>query len=226
MSADDGTQNVSPPEVIRYYVRWYADKYNPETIITEGDRGAVVGEFEKSLIELGYDSKDMEKIHEKRRLICGFFFGAIDKPLEAMSAKNLTSAQIYALKRWVGFWKSEDGKWQHRQGFLAEFAWVRSQILLFQNMAKNRPALTIGQVCNELWPDIADRVRKSPYATERGGMVDAGLQVGGAILSESDKPFVAEKPKYVPHAEHAMPVFVNPVDTLVFAAEFDLSELL
>lgn len=196
--------NVSEPIVIRYWIRHYAAKFEaadfvdperedyPGTIQDYGNAfikrniGAVTGEMQKALKELGYKGDDL---NANRRLILCFLFGDESQPIGPLSSNQLMAGQVYGLKRWISA-KKIDGQWMPRRGFVEELAWVRSTSEMIQTRGKLYiPEMSLGQVIADVFPDIENRAMKQPFDIEHDGMVAAGLCLGGALTKVMDAPF-------------------------------------
>ena len=101
---------IAPPLAVRNRLLEYS-KRPVET--TRGDLGAVVGEFNRALEDTYSVPAETDT---SRYIVWGFCFTPDDQPFQMLRSKDLTDGQIFALKKWIGFYKTEE-EWTHRPTF-------------------------------------------------------------------------------------------------------------
>lgn len=173
---------VASPKAVRERLLEYAERPHIET--THGDRGAIIGAFEDVLLDV---KGNIEDVNERRYIVWGLCFGKEDAPLEMIRSGALESGQIFALKKWVGFFKDElTDKWCTRESFCMEVRQVYEVASLF-HMLDNNPLKEKGD-STTLGEWIAG-LSTALYKIEKAGMVQSATEhLGGVITAPLKEP--------------------------------------
>ena len=162
--------NVASPKAVRKRLAEYAQR-PVDWEITKGDKGAIVGAFNDALQDV---PGKLEEEH-KRYLVWGFCFTPDDQPLTLMRSKNLEDGHIFALKKWVGFYKDDVDEWQQRETFRMEVRQVFTLAAMFHSLDKKGDSMTMG----EWLAGLEDVVHK----IEKAGMVQSAVDDLGGVVT-------------------------------------------
>ena len=197
---------VASPKRVREGIKHYSKNPQP---ITQGDMGALVGVFNK-ILEYS-PNHTTETVDQKRYLVWGFCFSNDESMFRPMRSKNLDPAHFYALKKWCGFWKDDEGKWQRRAGFDTEVKQVLTIAETFHFIIASDKSnnLTMGEMMQAL--------DSSVHKIIKGNMIQSALNdLGGMATGEiEDTPEYEEafskpiRPEYKPTAVTIAPA---PID--------------
>lgn len=162
---------TASPLAIRLRVIEYS-KRPLMTEITTGDLGAVVGEFNRvfenipGLKEFSPDTC--------RYLTWGFCFIPDDQTFQIIKSKDLTDHQIYALKKWVGFYKDEKDKWQRRTAFPFEARGVFNSANAIHFMERQGPPTPM--------QDYLKSLTATTFEIDTNGVVQSAVEDLGGTL--------------------------------------------
>lgn len=169
--------NIASPKMVRERLKYYSQ--NQAVEISAGDRGALVGVFNKVL---EYTSNHTtETVDQRRYLVWGFCFTPDDKVFRPLRSKELEPAQFYALKKWCGFWKDDDNIWRRRDGFDAEVKQVLTLAEAFHFV------IASGKGSDLLMGEMMSGLDAVEHKIIKGGMVQSSVDsMGGAVTGIMD----------------------------------------
>jgi len=164
------------PKAVRARLLEYVNRPHDEE--ANSKPGIVVAKFNEALAE-AYST--VAGADARRYLVWGFCFGKPEERLHEIRSADLTTGQIFALKKWIGSHKIMD-EWTERAEFVYEARWVLAlcSTLLHLQDEPNYPllgeflaglteyqmdaergmpseiALSLGGVPQEIAPDVED----------------------------------------------------------------------
>ena len=166
---------IASPKAVRKRLAEYAQR-PIEWEATKGDRGALVGAFNDALQDV---PGKLEKEH-KRYLVWGFCFTPDDQPLTLMRSESLYDGHIFALKKWVGFYKDDKDEWQQREEFCMEVRQIFALASMFHALDKKGDPMTMGEWLAGLEEAI--------HEIEKSGMVQSAVDdLGGVVTATGGK---------------------------------------
>lgn len=175
-----------PPNVVRagidYRIKEHASIKNPP-VISKGYLGAITSLIEKSFATQKFlenkreNESEAERVQRCRRLVYGFLFGELDKPVDPINTAQLTPGQIYALYLWVKPTKDGDAWVSGRasERWQVELSWVFTEAL-FSHTQKRSLRDTIRQVTEQM-AEIGDEALEYEY------IVDAIQSLGARLTA-------------------------------------------
>lgn len=180
---------IASPKAVRNRLNEYAKR--PHDPISNGDKGAVVGEFARAL-ESVPSQNDPDAC---RYLVWGFCFTPGDEMIKPLRSRDLTDGQIFALKKWIGFFKNHEDEWDRRAAFKTEVRQVLSiaETLDFLKRQSETKVTAMGE-----W---MDKLEEKTYDVEKAGMVSSAIEdMGGVVTREMD-----DTPEYREAFEQTVP---------------------
>lgn len=166
---------IASPKAVRNRLAEYAQR--PHTEITKGDKGAIVGAFNDALQDVPGKLED----EHKRYLVWGFCFTPADQPLTLMRSESLCDGDIFALKKWVGFYKDDLDEWQQRETFQMEVRQVFALASMFHALDKKGDSMTM-----EEW---LSGLEEAVHEIEKAGMVQSAVDdLGGVVTAPLPEP--------------------------------------
>lgn len=162
---------IASPKAVRNRLNEYARR--PCDPASNGDKGAVVGEFARALESApSQNNPDM-----RRYLVWGFCFTPDDEQIKRFRSGDLTDGQVFALKKWIGFFKNHEDEWDRRAAFKAEVRQILSmaETLDFLKRQSETKATTMGE-----W---MDKLEEKTYDVEKAGMVSSADEDMGDVVT-------------------------------------------
>ena len=169
---------IASPKAVRARLAEYAQR---PVEVTQGDKGAVVGAFHDALQDAPGNNK--YEVEEMRYLVWGFCFGKEDEQLKMIKSGDLADGQIFALKKWVGFYKNDLDEWEQRETFRMEVRQIFALTSMLYMLDEKGETMTLKEWLSGL--------EEAVHEIEKSGMVqsavdDLGGVITGAILEPPD----------------------------------------
>jgi hypothetical protein len=92
-----------------------------------------------------------------------------------MRSKDLEDGHIFALKKWVGFYKDDLDEWQQRESFCMEVRQVFALASMFHSLDKKGNPMTMSEWLAGL-EDVVHKVVKE-------GMVQSAVEDTGGVVT-------------------------------------------
>lgn len=166
--------------------------------VSKGMQGAITGMIEKFLREL---RKENESTSEYRRMIFGWLFGELDKPLMPLSSHDMKPEHFYAIQNaLINLAKVED-TWAVGPSFRSEIRWLLTRVLYDFN--RSEPGKTLRDILYS-GPDEPMQVE---FDLEQNTWVqDAVANLGGVVTFYTEEPEQLTRMAAFDHSEYTVVV--------------------
>lgn len=212
------------------------DQFDGE--FSDGRLGVLVSKLNTALkqFEPGANGEKKKNFTDRnRRLVLGFLFGNDHYKIEQKSSKELTTAEKFAIERWI-YGKNpksdSNNHWIPRDDFCAEARWVLNVAVTIDQMTSNpgaeKPPMSLITAIETIRPYVLYSLNHlETIPGEDTGMVAEALNLPGAI--PVNKPLYPNRTEYKPTAAEHKPLAIDisgfQPERVLFPDDDDLSSL-